>query len=80
VYDKHKKSILFNSRNGYSNKKVKTSFGVSEIQVTRDSKASFILMIVPKRQNMVDGLENVVVLLYVLLFDCNIFYLDFFMI
>lgn len=63
-YDKHEKSVTANSRNGYSSKKVKTSFGESEIQVPRDREASFNPMIVPKRQNMVDGLENVIVSLY----------------
>lgn len=55
---------MSNSRNGYSNKKIKTSFGESEIQVPRDRQATFNPMIVPKRQNMVDGLENVIVSLY----------------
>lgn len=54
-YDKHEKSTTSNSRNGYSIKKVKTSFGESEIQVPRDREASFNPMILPKRQNMVDG-------------------------
>jgi len=63
-YDKHEKSSVSNSRNGYSNKKIKTSFGESEIQVPRDRQATFNPMIVPKRQNMVDGLENVIVSLY----------------
>lgn len=53
-----------NARNGYLNKKVKTSFGESEIQVPRDRESSFNPIIVPKRQNMVDGLENVIVSLY----------------
>ena len=55
---------MSNSRNGYSNKKVKTSFGESEIQVPRDRQATFNPMIVPKRHNMVDGLENVIISLY----------------
>ncbi len=63
-YDKHEQSATANSRNGYSSKKVKTSFGESEIQVPRDREASFNPMIVPKRQSMVDGLENVIVSLY----------------
>ena len=63
-YDKHEKSITSNAKNGYSNKKVKTSFGESEIHVLRDRQATFNPMIVNKRQNMVDGLENVIVLLY----------------
>jgi len=63
-YDKHQRSIGSNSRNGHSRKKIKTSFGESEIVVPRDREASFNPMIVPKRGNMVDGLENVIVSLY----------------
>jgi len=63
-YDKHNKSSTSNSRNGYSEKKIKTSYGESEIQVPRDREASFNPILVPKRQNMLDGLENVIVSLY----------------
>ena len=59
-----KKTTSSNSRNGFSGKKVKTSYGQSEIQVPRDREASFNPMIIPKRQNMVDGLEQVIVSLY----------------
>jgi transposase-like protein len=63
-YEKHEKTTIANARNGFSNKKIKTSFGESEIQVPRDRDASFNPIIVPKRQNMLDGLENVIVSLY----------------
>lgn len=63
-YDKHEKSVAANARNGYSSKKVKTSFGESQIQVPRDRDASFNPILIPKRQSMVDGLENVIVSLY----------------
>lgn len=63
-YDKHQKAKEDNTRNGYSKKKVRTSFGESEITVPRDRDASFNPMIVPKRGNMVDGIENVIVSLY----------------
>jgi putative transposase len=63
-YDKHEKTTKANARNGFSNKKIKTSFGESEIQVPRDRDASFNPLIVPKRQNMLDGLENVIISLY----------------
>jgi transposase-like protein len=38
-YDRHKKSNQTNSRNGYSKKKVRTSFGESEIVVPKYSHA-----------------------------------------
>ena len=63
-YDKHEKTTKTNARNGFSNKKIKTSFGASEIQVPRDRGASFNPLIVPKRQRMLDGLENVIISLY----------------
>ena len=63
-YGKHQKSGGGNVRNGHSKKKIKTSFGESDIAVPRDREASFNPMIVPKRGNMVDGLENVIVSLY----------------
>lgn len=63
-YEKHQKSTGSNARNGYSKKSVKTTFGESEILVPRDREASFNPMIVPKRGNMVDGIENVIVSLY----------------
>jgi transposase-like protein len=63
-YDKHDKTGGPNARNGFSTKKIKTSYGESEIQVPRDRDASFNPMLIPKRQSMVDGLENVIVSLY----------------
>ena len=63
-YSKSQKSDNTNFRNGHSEKKVRTSFGESNIQVPRDRDASFNPMIVPKRGNMVDGIENVIVSLY----------------
>jgi transposase-like protein len=63
-YQKNEKAHRSNSRNGYSSKSVKTSFGESEIQVPRDRDASFNPMLLPKRQTMVDGLENIIVSLY----------------
>ncbi|MDT0651685.1 transposase [Zunongwangia sp. F297] len=39
-YDKNRKSDNPNTRNGYGQKKVRTSFGESEIQVPRDRNTS----------------------------------------
>ena len=63
-YERHQRSKDGNSRNGHSKKKVRTSFGESEISVPRDRDASFNPMVVPKRGNMVDGIENIIVSLY----------------
>lgn len=63
-YDKHQKAKGSNARNGFSEKKIKTSLGEETIQVPRDREASFNPMIVPKRESMVDGIENVIISLY----------------
>src|SRR5690606_25575055 len=63
-YEKHQRSKGHNFRNGYSSKTVRTSFGESDIAVPRDREATFNPTIVPKRGNMVDGIENVIVSLY----------------
>ena len=63
-YNKNQKSDSLNTRNGYSEKKVRTTLGESNIQVPRDRDASFNPMIVPKRGNMIDGLENIIVSFY----------------
>ena len=63
-YEKHRKSLNDNARNGTSQKTIRSSFGESQIQVPRDRNGSFNPMIVPKRKGMVDGLENVIVSLY----------------
>jgi len=63
-YNKNQKSTNENARNGYSEKKVRTTLGESNIQVPRDRDASFNPMIVPKRGNMVDGLENIIISFY----------------
>lgn len=63
-YEKHEKSDSSNNRNGYSSKKVKTSLSASDIQVPRDRDASFNPMLIPKRKNMIDGIETVIVSMY----------------
>ena len=63
-YDKHSPRKEDNSRNGYSKKTIKTSYGDDQIKVPRDRDASYNPMIIPKRKSMVEGLENVIVSLY----------------
>lgn len=63
-YGKHLKGDSANARNGFGTKKVKTTFGESEIRVPRDRDSSFNPMLLPKRKGMVDGIENVIVSLY----------------
>jgi putative transposase len=63
-YDRNEQSDNPNTRNGYGKKRVRTSFGESEIRVPRDRDATFNPMIVPKRERMVEGIEEVIVSLY----------------
>jgi transposase-like protein len=63
-YEKNEQSDSKNARNGYGKKKIKTSYGESEIRVPRDRDASFNPMLVPKRESMVEGIEEVIVSLY----------------
>ena len=63
-YEKNEKALKPNARNGFSSKNIKTSFGETEIQVPRDRDASFNPMLIPKRKNMAEGLESVIVSLY----------------
>lgn len=63
-YGKNERSPNPNSGNGHSKKKVRTSFGQSEISVPRDRDGSFNPMVVAKRGNMVDGIENIIISLY----------------
>jgi transposase-like protein len=63
-YDKNQISENKNYRNGHSTKKIKTSFGETEILVPRDRDASFDPIAVPKRRNMIDGLETIIASLY----------------
>lgn len=63
-YDKHSKTSLSNARNGYTTKTIKTDLGKTQIQVPRDRDSSFNPMIVPKRKNIIGGVENVIISLY----------------
>ena len=63
-YDKNEQVKDKNTRNGYSKKQIKTSYGSSEINVPRDRDSSFEPQLIPKRKSMVEGIENVIVSLY----------------
>jgi putative transposase len=63
-YDKHGLSSGENARNGYGKKKLRNSYGEAEIQVPRDRKSSFEPVLVPKRKNIADGVENIIISLY----------------
>jgi transposase-like protein len=62
--EKHQISTSGNYRNGHGTKKIKTSFGEDEIRVPRDREGSFEPILVPKRHNIIDGLENIIISFY----------------
>lgn len=62
--EKHEKTKDGNYRNGHGIKKIKSSFGESEIKVPRDRKGNFEPVLVPKRHNIIEGLENVIISFY----------------
>lgn len=64
-YEKHgKKEDSDNSRNGYSKKKVKSSFGEIELDIPRDRNSEFEPKIVPKYSRDISNLEEKVISMY----------------
>ena len=63
-YEKHQTSDSKNARNGHSKKKIKTQHGETEISVPRDRASSFDPVIVPKRSQLSNGIESLIVSLY----------------
>ena len=63
-YEKHGESTGENTRNGHGKKKLRNQYGEAEIQVPRDRKSSFEPMLVPKRKNIADGVESIIISLY----------------
>jgi putative transposase len=63
-YQKHQESKVKNSRNGFSSKVIKTKHGKSEILVPRDRDASFNPLLIPKRSQLSEGIETLIISLY----------------
>jgi putative transposase len=63
-YEKHGESTGENTRNGHGKKKLRNQYGETEIQVPIDRKSSFEPMLVPKRKNIADGVETIIISLY----------------
>jgi len=63
-YEKHGESNGENARNGHGKKKLRNQYGEVEIQVPRDRKSAFEPMLVPKRRNIADGVESIIISLY----------------
>jgi len=65
-YQKHqsKDKAGDNSRNGYSNKMLKTNIGDIPLDIPRDRESSFDPVIVPKHQRMSARIEQAIITLY----------------
>lgn len=62
--EKHQKTKDGNYRNGHNNKTIRTSFGEDIIATPRDREGSFEPHLVPKRHNIIEGLENIITSFY----------------
>lgn len=62
--DEPKAKTTDNSRNGYSNKQLKSELGPVDIQIPRDRKGEFEPQIVPKYKRDITGIEEKVIALY----------------
>jgi transposase-like protein len=64
-YEKHQTSENSNFRNGHSTKTIKSENGQIEIKVPRDRDSSFQPMLIKKRESFIDGIENIIISMYV---------------
>ena len=53
-----------NSRNGYSKKKIKTNYGITELAIPRDRKAEFEPRIIKKYETTSNGIEDQIIAMY----------------
>lgn len=62
-YEKHdhKSKNTDNSRNGYTSKNIKSSFGPVPLDVPRDRKSEFNPAVVKKRQSDITGFEDKII-------------------
>lgn len=65
-YEKHDQQSkeTDNSRNGYSGKKVKSTFGPIPLEVPRDRKSEFNPVVVKKRKGDISGFEDKIISMY----------------
>jgi putative transposase len=63
-YEKNRPSVGENARNGHSSKRIRNQFGEAGIKVPRDRNSTFQPVLVAKRRNMAEGVENIIVSLY----------------
>ena len=63
-YEKHSKSNNSNYRNGYNQKTLKSKYGNVDVKIPRDRDSTFEPKIIPKRQTLIEGTEDLILSLY----------------
>ena len=63
-YDKHEKTIIDNSRNGYSSKTIQTEDGQFELKTPRDRNNDFEPALVKKKQRRFTSMSDKILFLY----------------
>ncbi|WP_082762458.1 IS256 family transposase [Aliarcobacter cryaerophilus] len=63
-YEKHKESENSNYRNGHSKKSLKTKYGQVDVAIPRDRDGTFEPKLVPKRERILKGSEELILSLY----------------
>ncbi len=63
-YEKHQESENTNYRNGHSKKSLKTKYGQVDLAIPRDREGTFEPKLVPKRERILKGSEDLVLSLY----------------
>jgi transposase-like protein len=63
-YNRYDRSEVSNGRNGSYNKNLITDNGVIELNIPRDRDGEFSPIIVPKKQNRIEGLDQKILSLY----------------
>mgnify|MGYP000119330998 CR=1 FL=1 len=59
--EKRQPSDGANVRNGHTGRKIKSSFGVSEISVPRDRDSTISPMLLPKRRGILEGIQSIII-------------------
>lgn len=63
-YSRYSRNEVDNSRNGSYSKNLITESGLTELNIPRDREGSFEPIIVPKKQNRIEGLDQKILSLY----------------
>ena len=63
-YDKNQESTNNNYRNGYNDKTIKSKYGNIDVSIPRDRDSSFEPKLVPKREIILNGSEDMIISLY----------------